>query len=454
MPHDTRFPDGFLWGAATSAYQIEGSPLAEGASVSNWHRFTHTPGRTDAGDTGDVACDHYRLWREDVALMKQLGLGAYRFSLAWSRILPDVTGKPNRAGLAFYDRLIDALLEAGIRPCVTLHHWDLPAAFDDRGGWLNPEAPGWFADYARVCFDAFDDRVPMWATLNEPWVIVDAGYLHGVHAPGHRSAFEAVRAAHGLLLGHAEAVRAYRERGRHAIGLVVNLEPKEAASDAPADLAAAARSDAQMNHHYLDAVLLGRYPEALAEVYGEAWKDFHPAEMTAIREPIDWLGINYYKRGVMRHDGAAWPTYASPVRIEGSRYTDLDWEVHAPSLERALRDVKARYGDLPLYVTENGAAFPDPPAARGGRVDDPLRVEYLRDHLCSARAAIDAGIDLRGYFAWSLLDNFEWSAGYARRFGLVHVDYATQARTPKASAAFYREVIRTHGASLAGALAR
>lgn len=448
MTESIRFPDGFLWGAATSAYQIEGSPLADGAGVSNWHRFSHTPGMTRDGHTGDVACDHYRRWRDDVALMAELGLRAYRFSISWSRIFPDGTGSLNRAGLDFYERLVDALLEAGIQPFPTLYHWDLPAALDDRGGWLNPDIAGWFADYATTVFRALGDRVPMWSTLNEPWVVMHEGHLAGNHAPGHRSVWEAPRVTHNLLRAHTEAVRAYRTEGRGRIGLVVNLEPKYAATDRPEDVAAQRRAEAYMNRHYLDPVFHGRYPGELREIFGEAWPDYMDREADALREPIDFLGINYYKRNVVRDAPARLPVREGSVPQPRSTHTELGWEVYPPALTDVLVWVKEQYGDIPLYITENGAAFYDPPTAAGGQVDDPLRVAYYRDHLRAAHEAIRRGVDLRGYFAWSLLDNFEWSFGYAMRFGIVHVDLETQQRTPKRSARFYADVIRTHGAAL------
>ncbi|HVF61311.1 MAG TPA: GH1 family beta-glucosidase [Thermoanaerobaculia bacterium] len=437
------FPDDFLWGAATSAYQIEGSPLADGAGESNWHRFAHTPGLIANGDTGDVACDHYRRWRDDVALMRELGLGAYRFSIAWSRVLPEGTGAVNQRGLDFYRRLVAALREAGIEPMATLYHWDHPAALDERGGWLNPDSPRWFADYARVCFDTLDGEVRLWATLNEPWVVCDGGHLHGTLAPGHRSRWEAPRVAHHLLLAHAEAVLAYRAGGRHRIGLVVNVEPKHPASDSPEDVAAAARDDAYMNRHFLDPALVGRYPEELPAIYGEGWREPPAADLERIRQPLDFLGLNYYTRAVVRHDPACWPTGAGKVRQPGSTYTTLDWEVYPQGLEETIDWLRQRYGPVPLYVTENGAAFADPPASPGGRIEDAPRVAYLREHLLAVRRSLAAGADVRGYFAWSLLDNFEWSKGYEPRFGIVHVNRATQRRTPKASAEFYREVIRT-----------
>ena len=441
------FPDGFLWGAATSAYQVEGSPLADGAGPSIWHRFTRTPWVVPGGDNGDVACDHYRRYEEDVRLMRELGLGAYRFSVAWGRVLPEGTGRINEKGLDFYRRLVDALLTNGIRPLVTLYHWDLPAALDDRGGWLNRDVAGWFADYAQVMFRALDDRVEMWATLNEPWVVTDGGYLHGALAPGHRNLFEAPIASHHLMLSHASAVAAYRAEGRHRIGLVVNLEPKYPASDREEDLAATRRADAYMNRQYLDPVFHGRYPEEMREVFGEAWPDFSAEDLARIRQPIDFLGVNYYTRNVTRFDATALPVQAAAVRQKRHAYTETSWEVYPPGLTDTLVWVKEQYGDLPLYVTENGAAFYDPPTA-DGEVQDPLRVDYLRTHLRAAREAIERGVDLRGYFAWSLLDNLEWSLGFSKRFGIVHVDFETLKHTPKASARFYAEVIRTNGGAL------
>ena len=443
MPRKT-FPAGFLWGAATSAYQIEGSPLADGAGPSNWHRFSHSPGLTVEGDTGDIACDHYRRWKDDVALMRELGLTAYRFSISWSRAFPEGRGRLNRRGLAFYDRLVDGLLASGIAPLVTLYHWDLPAALDDRGGWLNPDIAEWFADYARAVFRALDGRVRLWTTLNEPWVITDGGYLHGALAPGHRSIWEAPRASHNLMRAHAAAVRAYRAEGKHAIGLVVNIEPKYPASRERADLEATRRADAYMNRQYLDPALRGRYPAELREIFGEAWPDHPRREVAGLRQRVDFLGINYYTRSVTRFDPEALPLRSRSVRQKRAAHTETGWEVFPRGLTDTLLWVKKRYGDIPLYVTENGAAFYDPPTADSGDLEDPLRVAYLRSHIRAVADAIARGVDVRGYFAWSLLDNFEWSLGYTKRFGLVHVDYETQERTPKASALFYSEVIRSN----------
>ena len=443
----SRFPAGFLWGAATSAYQIEGSPLADGAGASIWHRFAHTPGMVRDGDTGDVACDHYRRMSEDVALMRELGLGAYRFSIAWPRVMPAGVGPVNERGLDFYSRLVDALREAGIAPVATLYHWDLPAALDDRGGWTNPDVAGWFADYAVACVRAIDG-VELWATINEPWVVADGGYLHGVLAPGHRSAFAAAGAAHNLLRAHAAAAEACRPYAAGKLGLVVNLAPKHPASETAGDRAAAARDDAYMNRHYLDPALLGAYPPELAAIYGEAWSERYDEEAARLRTAIDWLGVNYYTRNVVRHDPAAWPTGAATVRQRRSAHTETDWEVYPAGLAEMLRWVRQRYGELPLHVTENGAAFYDPPVATEGRIDDPLRVAYLRGHLRAVADCLAEGIDVRGYFAWSLLDNLEWAHGFSKRFGIVHVDFATQQRTVKASVRFYSQVVRSNGAAL------
>ena len=445
----TRFPDNFLWGAATAAYQIEGSPLADGAGASIWQRFSHDPRLMAAkGDTGDVACDHYNRMESDVALMKSLGLQAYRFSVAWGRVLPDGTGRVNEAGLAFYERLVDTLLANGIEPLCTLYHWDLPAALDNRGGWLNRDIADWFADYARIMFKRLDGRVKKWVTLNEPWVVTDGGYLHGALAPGHRNMFEAPIAIHNLMRAHGAAVKMYREVGAHEIGLVVNIEPKYPASDSAEDKAATARADAYMNRQYLDPALKGSYPPELKEMFGEAWPDFASSDLADIAQPIDFIGINYYTRNVVRHDETSWPLKASMVMQTGKTYTETGWEVHAPALADTLLWFKDRYGPMPLYITENGSAFYDPPRAGETGVHDPLRCDYLKSHLAAVGDALAAGVDVRGYMAWSLLDNLEWALGYTKRFGIVHVDFETQARTPKDSAKLYSGIIAGNGKNL------
>ncbi|MDF9393421.1 MULTISPECIES: GH1 family beta-glucosidase [Methylococcus] len=441
------FPEQFLWGAATSAYQVEGSPLADGAGPSNWHRFCRQPGRILNGDTGDTACDHYRRFQEDVALMKALGLSAYRFSIAWSRIFPEGKGRINRRGIAHYQALVETLLQHGIRPMATLYHWDLPAALEDLGGWANRDSAGWFADYAHTVIRSLGSEIDLWATLNEPWVVMDAGYVSGVHPPGHRSLKEAPWVTHNLLRAHALAVQAFRADGRGEIGLVVNLEPKYALTDSRDDRAAAERAHAYMNRQYLDPVLRGAYPEELAEIFASHWPCFESEDLRMIQEPIDYLGINYYTRAVVRHEPSDGPLKVTAVPQHGVEHTEMGWEVFPQGLKDILLWVKARYGDIPLYITENGAAFADPEGG-DGRINDTRRIAYYRSHLRALHEAIAQGVDVRGYFAWSLLDNFEWTYGYARHFGLVQVDPRTQRRRPKASAEFYAEVAQSNGAVL------
>ena len=447
MTTKVQFPDGFLWGAATSAYQIEGSPLADGAGPSIWQRFAHTPGMMKNGDTGDIACDHYRRMESDVALMRELGLQAYRFSIAWSRIFPEGKGRVNQRGLDFYSRLVDTLLENKIEPLATLYHWDLPAALDDRGGWLNPDIANWFADYATAVYRRLDDRVHKWATLNEPWVVTDGGYLHGALAPGHRSKYEAPIASHHLLRSHGAAVQAYRAEGKHQIGIVVNIEPKYPASSSEQDLAAVRRADAYMNRQYLDPVFLGSYPEELKEIFGDAWPDWPTEDFALIKQPIDYIGFNYYTRAVVRDDPANYPLKTAVVP-QHATYTETGWEVFPQGMTDTLTWICDRYGNPPVYITENGSAFYDPPIAENGVIDDPLRVDYQKKHLRAISDAIAQGCDVRGYMAWSLLDNLEWSLGFSKRFGIIHVDFATQQRTIKASGRHYAQVIATHGESL------
>jgi len=448
MSESYRFPDDFLWGAATSAYQIEGSPTADGAGRSIWHRFSHTPGNTHLDQTGDVACDHYRRYKDDVGIMSELGLNSYRFSIAWGRIFPEGTGGVNKKGIDFYSRLVDALLEKGIKPNATLFHWDLPEALDDRGGWLNRDISDWFADYAATMFDALGDRVEMWSTLNEPWVVTDGGYLSGVLAPGHSNLFEPPVATHNLLRAHGSAVERFRstkaaKKGK--IGIVVNLEPKYPASESPEDLAAVRRADAYMNRQFLDPVFLGKYPAELREIFGEAWPEWPDEDMRLIKQPVDFLGVNYYTRKVERYHPEHIPLRTKHVPQPQHIETATNWEVFPEALTRVLLWVNERYGKVPVYITENGAAFYDSPHTIDGRIEDPLRVEYYRQHLRAAHEAMKKGVDLRGYYAWSLLDNYEWSHGYSKRFGIVHVDYETQQRTIKSSGKYYSSVIRSKG---------
>jgi beta-glucosidase len=448
MSRSYRFPADFVWGASTSAYQIEGSPLADGAGPSIWQRFAHTPGMMANGDTGDIACDHYHRYKDDVRLMRALGLKGYRFSIAWGRVLPEGTGRINQKGLDFYSRLVDELLEQGIEPNATLFHWDLPAALDDRGGWLNRDSADWFAEYASVVFKALDGRVKLWSTINEPWVVTDGGYLHGVLAPGHRNKYEAPIAAHNIMRASGAGIQAYRAAGKHQIGVVFNIEPKYPASDNAKDVAATRRAHAYMNEQFADPALLGSYPPELKDIFEDAWPDFPSEDFLLTKQPVDFVGVNYYTRSVVRHDKLAYPQIGKRVYQRNTTHTETNWEVYEKGLKDTLLWFKGRYGNVPIYVTENGAAFYDPPVAESDVVSDPLRIDYFRKHLRALHESIEEGVNVKGYYAWSLLDNLEWSLGFSKRFGLYHVDFATQKRTPKASAKFYARIIETNGAEL------
>lgn len=431
------FPQEFVWGVATSAYQIEGSPQADGAGLSIWDAFARMPGNIAGDHNGDVACDHYRRWREDVALMQELGVRAYRFSIAWSRVTPGGVGAVNERGLEFYDRLVDELLRRGIQPFATLYHWDMPWALDARGGWLNRDSAAWFAEYADVVGRKLADRVRHWITLNEPWVVADQGHLRGALAPGRRSLYDACAAANNQLRAHGSALAALRAIGSLQAGIAVNLTPQHAASDAAEDKQAARLAHAYVNRQYLDPVLLGRHPEEMAELYGDAWQPLDQADLAAVTQPIDFVGVNYYLREVVRADADAAPFRYRAVKQQGRPHTAMGWEVYPDGMREILEWLRETYGNLPLYITENGMALDDA-APVEGLVDDPERIAYVRDHLRATRAAMEAGVDVRGYFLWSLFDNFEWQFGYGKRFGLVRVDFDTCARTLKATAHWYR----------------
>ncbi len=438
-----RFPDGFSWGCATASYQIEGSPLADGAGPSIWHRFSHTPGTIQDGDTGDVACDHYRRWADDVALMRDLGLTAYRFSIAWPRVVPGGRGPVNEAGLDFYDRLVDALVEAGIEPVPTLYHWDLPAALQDEGGWANRATAEAFGGYAAAVFDRLGDRVRTWITLNEPFVSAWAGHVLGVHAPGIRDLWAGTRAAHHLLLAHARAVEAYRAGHGGRIGITVNMNVVHPETDGDEDRAAALRTDALNNRLFSDAIYLGSYPEELEPALRDAWFPVADGDLEAISAPIDFIGLNSYFRTVVVHEPGAGLLDAKTVRRDGP-HTQMGWEIHPEGLGELLDMIHERYGEPDVYITENGAAFADVPDA-DGYVDDPEREDYLRRHFEVAHDAIARGVKLRGYFVWTLYDNFEWAFGSSKRFGIVRVDHDTQRRTIKRSGHWYRTVIEANG---------
>ncbi|MDP9796891.1 beta-glucosidase [Catenuloplanes nepalensis] len=449
------FPPDFLWGAATAAYQIEGAATEDGRGRSIWDTFSHTPGRTVNGDHGDVACDHYHRLTDDVRLMAELGLKSYRFSLAWPRIQPAGSGRVNQAGLDFYRRLADELLEAGILPWGTLYHWDLPQQLEDAGGWPARDTAARFADYAQLTVDALGDRITNWTTFNEPWCSSFLGYGSGVHAPGVQDGGASVRAAHHLLLGHGLALQAVRASTPEVnLGITLNLYAMAPASDSAGDADAARRIDGLANRFFLDPVLRGEYPADVVEDLA-AVSDFahlQDGDLATVNQPLDFLGINYYSRHVVAAplpgavaEPSCWPG-SETVRFTkrtGVPVTDMDWEIDAPGLVETLRGVAENYPPVPLYVTENGAAFVD--KLVDGEVDDPERVDYFDQHLRACHAAIEAGVPLKGYFAWSLMDNFEWSWGYTKRFGMVHVDYETQTRTPKTSARWYADVIRRNG---------
>ncbi len=440
MSTRARFPDDFRWGVATAAYQIEGATTEDGRGESIWDRFSHTPGRVLGGDTGDVACDHYHRWRDDVALMAELGVGAYRFSIAWPRVLPEGRGRVNPQGLGFYDRLVDALLEAGIRPFPTLYHWDLPQVLEDAGGWPARATAEAFAEYASVVASRLGDRVTDWFTINEPWVVTQLGYVLGLHAPGRAEPAVGPAVAHHLLVAHGlalERIRAACPRAR--VGIVLNLDPMEPRSLHPADVAEARLHDASMNRWYLDPISGRDYPREVTELLEWDRREVRPGDMEIIATPIDRLGVNYYRRQVVAAASVTDEQRPLPWTQAGPRFTEMGWEVYPPGLYDLLRRLHCDYGFAEYLITENGAAFPDP-APVGGRVSDPERVAYLRAHLLAVHRAIGDGVPVGGYFVWSLLDNFEWAFGYSKRFGIVHVDFADQTRTWKDSAAWYRDV--------------
>ena len=432
------FPNGFLWGASTAAYQIEGAVREDGRGPSIWDTFTHLPGNILGGDTGDIACDHYHRWREDVALMRELGLGAYRLSTAWPRILPEGRGQPNAKGLEFYDRLVDAVMGVDIEPWICLYHWDLPQALEDRGGWQNRDVASWFADYAHLTVRRLGDRVKHWATFNEPNAACVKGYCEGEHAPGIRGRESGLRAIHVMNLAHGLAVDAMRsERADLLIGNIYNFHPREPATDREEDQVAAIMLDALWNRSFPDPQILGQYPEPLA---ADMEALVEPGDLDIIRRQPDYFAINHYTRTRVRHD----PDHPFEVGVvppsPGTPVTDMGWEIAPDAFRSVLVEVKERYsGDLPIYVLENGAAFPDQ-VEEDGRIHDAQRIGYLRDYLGAALDAIAAGVPLRGYFVWSLLDNFEWTLGYSKRFGLVHVDYETLERRAKDSFHFCAEL--------------
>ncbi|MFD8571815.1 GH1 family beta-glucosidase [Streptomyces sp. NPDC059639] len=460
----TRFPAGFLWGSATASYQIEGAVREDGRTPSIWDTFSHTPGKVLNGDTGDVAVDHYHRWRDDVRLMADLGLTAYRFSVAWPRVQPTGRGPAVQRGLDFYRGLVDELLANGIKPVATLYHWDLPQELENAGGWPERETAYRFAEYAALVGEALGDRVEQWVTLNEPWCSAFLGYSSGVHAPGRTDGAAALRAAHHLNLGHGLATSALRSilPGRAEIGLSLNPSVVRSLTDDPADLDAKRRIDALANRVFTGPLLKGAYPEDLIADTARLtdWSFVQDGDTEIIHQPLDFIGLNYYTPAVVsaprgertgpRRDGhgasdhSPWP---GSEEIEFHRVnedvTAMDWSVDPTGLSDLLLDYTAQAPGVPLYVTENGAAYDD--VVVDGAVHDPERVRYLHAHLGAVHDAIARGADVRGYFLWSLLDNFEWAYGYTKRFGAVYVDYETQARIPKSSATWYSRAARSGG---------
>ncbi|UYN99464.1 MAG: beta-glucosidase [Devosia sp.] len=415
-------PD-FTFGVATAAYQIEGGQ-GHGRGSSIWDTFSSTPGNVHNGDTGLNACNHYDLWPQDLDLIGEGGFDAYRFSFAWPRLIPEGTGAVNQEGVDFYDRLIDGMLERGIKPYATLYHWDLPSTLQDRGGWMNRDIAGWFADYAALIADKFGSRLHATATINEPWCVAFLSHFLGIHAPGYRDLRAAARAMHHVLFAHGTAIDALRANGVNNLGIVLNLEKSEPATDSEADKAACNFGDALFNRWYLGGVFKGQYPAEMTEWLAPYLPVNYQDDMAVVSRPLDWLGINYYTRGLYKASSEP----GRPVeQVKGPlEKTDIGWEIYPKGLSDLLVRVSSDYTKLPIYVTENGMA-----EAEGD--DDPRRVKYYDDHLKAVLAAKAEGADVRGYFAWSLLDNYEWAEGYNKRFGLVHVDYDTQKRTPKAS---------------------
>ncbi|NJP35384.1 GH1 family beta-glucosidase [Micromonospora thermarum] len=439
------FPAGFVWGAATAAYQIEGAANEGGRGPSIWDTFAHTPGRTLRGDTGDTACDHYHRWESDLDLVAELGLTAYRLSLSWSRLQPAGRGPLNPKAIAFYRQLLAGLRERGVRPFVTLYHWDLPQPLEDAGGWPMRATAERFAAYAGRVVAELGDLADDWVTLNEPWCSALLGYGTGKHAPGRTSYPDAVAAAHHLNLAHGLAVLRMREqRPGIRVGVTHLITDVVPASSAPADLAAAARTDADNNLMFLDPVLRGGYPDTVYDLYARYGlrELVRPTDEQTIATPIDFLGVNHYQQIIVSHDDAEPHLGAKAVPAEPAT-TSLRWSVKPESLRNVLLRIATDYPALPLYVTENGASFDDHVDHRG-QVVDPERIDYLRGYFQAAAQAVREGVDLQGYFVWSLMDNFEWAEGYSKRFGLIYVDYSTQRRTPKASAGWYRYVITRH----------
>jgi beta-glucosidase len=437
-----KFPKGFLWGAATASYQIEGAWNEDGRGESIWDRYAHTPGKIKNGHTGDVACDHYHRWESDLDLMKSLNLNAYRFSIAWPRIYPQGRGTINQKGLDFYSRLVDGLLARGITPAATLYHWDLPQALQDAGGWLNRRTGDWFAEYAALMAKTLGDRVPAWMTLNEPNIVALCGFESGVQAPGVKDKATSLQVLHNLLIAHGKAVQALRAADpKIKVGLAPSVSMEYPETKTPQDEARAERAWAEANGWHLEPCFLGRYPDSL-------WADWEqkkitplvlPEDFKLIQQPVDFLAVNHYFSTVWGHDAQG----ADVVNRNLSEKTGLDWPIHPGGLRDVLLELDKRYGKRPYYISENGAAYFNEKPGADGKLHDTARVDYLKRYLAAAGEALEKGVDLRGYFVWTFMDNFEWSHGYGPQFGITHVDFQTQKRTVKDSGFFYAEAAKS-----------
>jgi beta-glucosidase len=445
MTNKVIFPEKFLWGSATASYQIEGGWNAEGKGASIWDTFTHQTGKIFENQNADVTCDHYHLWKEDIKLMKQLGLKAYRFSTSWSRVLPEGVGNVNQAGLDFYDRLVDELVKNEIEPFLTLYHWDLPQSLQDKGGWANRDIANWFVEYTALMVEKFSDRVKYWATLNEPMIVVGAGHLFGEHAPGIQDINATLATAHHLLLSHGKAVDIIRNnsRGKTEVGIVLSLSAIQPASKKEEDQLAAKKADSFINRTMLDPIFRGEYPEDLVLQLGGLFPAIESEDMKIISTPLDFLGINYYTRNVVFHDPNIPLLEFSEARPEGNPYSQM-WEVYPEGLYEVIDRVWKDSRPEKIFITENGICVADAPDL-DQKVRDPRRIQYIQDHLIQVSKAIKNGIPVNGYFVWSLMDNFEWAYGYNYRFGIIHVDFATQKRLIKDSGWWYKKIIENNG---------
>lgn len=442
---EKRFPEGFIWGVATASYQIEGAYDEDGRGETIWDRFCSVPGNVLNGHDGKVACDHYHRYEEDVDLIKDMGMKAYRFSIAWSRILPKGYGAVNEKGIAFYGRLIDKLLEAGIEPYITLYHWDLPQALQDIGGWSNPKMPDYFLEYAKVVLEAFGDRVNKWITLNEPYCAAFLGNYEGRHAPGYRDFSTAVRAAYHMYVGHGLVVDYFRRHScKGEIGITLNLMGRLPLTDSPEDVQAASVADGYLNRWFAEPIIYGRYPQDMIDLYrskGIVLPEFKEEHLKLMSQKLDFVGLNYYNDFWVKADDTAWPL---GFKIENPHYipvNDRNWPVTEQGFLNMLLRMKDEYGIEKIYITENGTSFPDV-VSMDGKVEDGGRKDYLCRHLNMLWEAISRGVDVRGYFQWSLYDNFEWGCGYTSRFGIVYVDFNTQERIVKESGRWYSGVAR------------